>query len=119
MQPQQAARTHRYTDILAPVGARHAYRIGQDINLDYGNGSISFLSKNMLASTGFLNVLYKCTIICHKRQYTINFEEVGLGPAKSIIAKCSNKFGSFVDFLKQYHVFCNVTYQRLILFYIY
>ena len=74
VQPQQAVRAHRYTDnILAPVvapGARHAYRIGQDINLGYGNDSISFLSENMLASTDFLNVLYKCTTICHKCQYT-------------------------------------------------
>ena len=91
VQPQQAVRTHRYTDILAPVvapGARHAYRIGQGINLDYGNDSISFLSENMLASIDFLNVLYKCTTICHKCQYTVNFEALGFGPAKSIISKC-------------------------------
>ena len=99
--------TSRYIDnILAPIvspGARRAYRMGQEITLDYDNDSIGFLSQNMLVSVEFLDVLYKCTTICHKCQYHINFEEVGFGPAKTIIAKCSNKFCNYDDAFKKYH----------------
>ena len=59
VQSQQAVNTHWYADnILAPVVAPGA--------------------------TDFLNVLYKCSTICHKCQYTVNFEALGFGPAKSI-----------------------------------
>ena len=50
----------------------------------------------------FLTELYQCTTLCYKCDHILDFEEVGVGPARTVISKCSNINCDYDRFLKNY-----------------
>ena len=73
-------------------GARIMYRLGQNIDLDYGpNVNVNnLIPQSMLVSSEFVNNISKCTARCHICKYKLLFQTVGFGLAKTFTAKCSN-----------------------------
>ena len=107
MQPQQTKRTARHVDNLLlseqeVLGARHKYRMSQSSVLVYDNEWDDLISDNMLVSVDFLSELSKCTVFCYKCNNTLEFDEVGFGPVKTMIAKCNNDNCDYDNFLANY-----------------
>ena len=73
-------------------GARRSYRMSQSLLLDYDTEWDALVNDNRLVNMSFFDELYKCSVICYKCDHLLKFEEVGYGPAKTVVAKCSNYF---------------------------
>ena len=78
--------------------------MSQSIALDYNNNECDdFISDNRLVSMDFLNELYHCTTYCYKCNYTLHFEEVGFGAAKTVVARGSNDNCDYDSLFEKYH----------------
>ena len=62
---------------------------GKDFNKDLLTGY------NILVSTEFLQEFYKCTTVCYKCNYHLEFKESGYGAAKMLLGTCSNQYCEF------------------------
>ena len=82
-------------------GARLQYRLGQEIELEYGQyATDNYASETLLVTSNFIDNIQKCRTYCHKCNSRIKYDIVGIGNARTFTGYCGNNRCNFESTLR-------------------